>query len=242
MSLRILSDWASRVDAKELKEMALRYESVRKKVILASAQSPGLKEPQLIAVSKFQSFKKIEELSACGQNDFGENYVQELVEKANQAKVLGLTKIAFHFIGHLQTNKVKVLLPHVDSIHSVDSIRLLQEINRQAGKLTLKMKCYFQVNLDQEPTKSGFSESELAGLCNAVMEVPWIEPQGLMAIPDPKRTPEESFKRLAQLSAQYGARLGMGLSMGMSEDFECAIRHGSTVVRVGSALFGPREK
>ncbi len=214
--------------------------------ILARIQKDSLdagreKQPLLIAVSKFQTIEKIIGLYEQGQRAFGENYVQELVTKKKLLQDLGYCGLEFHFIGKLQKNKVKTVLPHVRAIHSVDSIRLLEEIEKKSQELSMKPEVYFQINIDEEPTKGGFLASDLENLCGLVRGCRNLIPSGLMAIPDPQRDPENAFERMKKLSLEYGEILGTGLSMGMSGDFGSAIRNGSTVIRIGTALFGERE-
>lgn len=180
-------------------------------------------------------------LYAAGQRDFGENYVQELVSKAQHFREKGMDDVRFHFIGGLQTNKVKALLPWVAAIHSCDSIRVLREIEKRASLLGREVGVYFQVNIDEEESKGGFRESDLPLVSEALREMHFIRPLGLMAIPDPDGNPERAFERMRVLSDLHGAVLGRGLSMGMSGDYEAAIASGSTVVRIGTALFGERK-
>ncbi|NDG84087.1 MAG: YggS family pyridoxal phosphate-dependent enzyme, partial [Proteobacteria bacterium] len=212
----------------------------REKIHTATLRAGRSGEPLLIAVSKFQPLEKLLALYDEGQRDFGENYVQELCAKAEAFRDRGIRDVRFHFIGKLQRNKVKALLPEAAVIHSVDSIKLLREIEKRALEFALRPEVYFQINIDREATKSGFVEEDLPALREAVGELKCAVPAGLMAIPDPSRNPEEAFERMAQLSGEYGAVLGKGLSMGMSGDFERAIAHGSTVIRIGTALFGER--
>ena len=193
----------------------------------------------LVAVSKQQGPEKIEALYREGQRIFGENYVQELLGKW-QGLHERLPGIEFHFIGRLQTNKVKVLIPAVSVIHSVDSVRLLREIDRRASEAGKTVGVYFQLNIDEEESKGGFAPDALSGLCEVLKSCSSVRPLGLMCIPDPERDPVSAFRRMVGLSREFGADLGTGLSMGMSGDFETAIREGATIVRVGSLLFGER--
>ena len=209
--------------------------------IKSAAQSAGRSDlPELVAVSKFQPLEKIISLHEEGQKIFGENYVQELIEKKEKLNELGISDISFHFIGGLQRNKVKLLLPHVETIHSVDSFRLLEEINEQASKLGKKIKIYLQLNLDREDSKGGFVEEELLELSQNVVGYSFIQSLGFMAIPDPEKNTEIAFQSIQSLSKKYEVRVGPGLSIGMSQDFELAIQYGATSVRIGSALFGAR--
>jgi pyridoxal phosphate enzyme (YggS family) len=215
--------------------------SIRQRILDCSLLAGRTDPPLLLAVSKFQPVEKMLALHAQGQRDFGENYVQELVAKAREFRSRGITDARFHFIGKLQTNKVKVLLPEVSAVHSVDSLRLLREIAKRAGESGLLPAVYFQVNIDREESKSGFMEEELPGLCLAVRESGGVKPAGLMAIPDPGKNPADAFRRMRELSCRCGETLGPGLSMGMSGDYEEAIRHGASVIRIGTALFGERK-
>lgn len=193
-----------------------------------------------MAVSKYQSLDKIRALHQEGQKIFGENYVQELLEKKSQLSQLKILDSDFHFIGRLQSNKIKILLPHVSTIHSVDSLKLLEGIHAQARELRKKTKIYIQVNLDEEPTKGGFLVDFLPELSDRISAFTSIECLGLMAIPDPAKDVERAFQKIAELSRQYRTYFGAGLSIGMSSDYELAIQYGATSVRIGSALFGSR--
>jgi len=214
--------------------------------IEAAARSAGREDvPELVAVSKFQPLEKLRALYDQGQRVFGENYVQELIEKKKAFEAAGISDVDFQFIGHLQTNKVKLLLPFVDTIHSVDSFRLLDEIASRATALRKSVRVYFQINVDQEVSKGGFSEADLPALaqhftdCSKARSTSLI-PMGLMCIPDPEKDPRGAFLRMRAWSSRWKEPLGGGLSMGMSDDFPLAIECGSTVVRIGSALFGTR--
>jgi hypothetical protein len=193
----------------------------------------------LVAVSKFQEDAKIEALYREGQRIFGENYVQELVAKWERLSP-GLPDLEFHFIGRLQRNKVKGLIPAVRVIHSIDSVPLLLEVDRRARETGKKIGVYFQVNIDREAQKGGFDPEALPGLEEGIPGLTAIVPLGLMCIPDPERDPTEAFRKMKALSQRHGKTLGAGLSMGMSGDYELAVREGSTCVRIGSLLFGPR--
>lgn len=201
---------------------------------------------QFLAVSKAQPFEKIEELYRLGHRDFGENYVQELVEKNAKAQELGLKDIRWHFIGHLQKNKVKQVLPIVKSIHSIDSIELAIKIEEVATLLGVdKIPCYIQVNIDGEESKHGFIDIALQFMLPQLIKLPHLQIEGLMCIPRANRSGVvEPFRKmralLSELRMNYGNSIGPGLSMGMSEDFEEAIQEGATVVRIGSSLFGAR--
>ena len=215
-------------------------ESITQKIKEATHRAERKTPPVLIAVSKFQPIEKMIALYEQGQRDFGENYVQELGAKARAFRDRGIKDARFHFIGKLQSNKVKSLLPEVFAIHSIDSIRLLQEVEKRAQERAQRVEVYFQINIDDEESKSGFRPIDLPVLCEAVRNLRALLPAGLMAIPDPSKDPLHAFERMSELSFTFGPELGMGLSMGMSGDFESAIQKGSTVIRIGTALFGER--
>lgn len=201
------------------------------------------KEVTLIAVSKHQAIEKIQELYFLGQRDFGENYVQELVSKAVALQERGISDIRWHFIGHLQTNKVKILLPYVFAIHSIDSIKLAEEVGKRWALLQRdhSIPIFIEVNLTEEHTKSGISPDQLGDLTQKLSQISQLSLQGLMCIPDPQADLRVCFRQLRSLELKCRpASLGK-LSMGMSSDFELAIQEGSTHVRVGTALFGPRD-
>jgi len=198
---------------------------------------------ELVAVSKTKPVAQMLELYRQGQRIFGENYVQELVEKKNQFDLLGIKDIEFHFIGHLQSNKVKSMLPCVSTIHSIDSVRLYEEVIKRAEEMKLKISVYFQINIDDEKSKSGFRSSEVTDLAYLVKTrtSPSVRVIGLMTIPSPEGIPGAAFRKMHELSKRYRSELGSGLSMGMSNDYEMAIAEGATSVRIGSALFGKRD-
>jgi hypothetical protein len=208
---------------------------------IAHASGGRASPPFLIAVSKFQPVDQMLELYRQGQRDFGENYVQELISKAHELQDRGAHGVRFHFIGKLQSNKVKQLLPFVSIIHSVDSLKLLREIDKQARAMGMVIPVFFQVNIDREPTKGGFDPADLSAIPPALSQCTGVIPRGLMAIPNPELDPESAFRRMQELSQQHSATLGAELSMGMSADFESAIRFGATHVRIGTALFGARK-
>lgn len=199
---------------------------------------------RLIAVSKTKPQEDIQELYELGQRDFGENYVQELVDK--QA---ALPKdIRWHFIGHLQSNKVKYIAPFVHLIHGVDSFKLLVEINKQAAKNTKVISVLLQVHIAKEETKFGMDEEELKNAIEGAASLPNIKIIGLMGMAsfsDDTLIVQTEFAYLNSLYQTYG-KLKTDyidfniLSMGMSGDYQLAIDNGSNMVRIGSLLFGTR--
>ena len=203
----------------------------------------------LVAVSKIKPAEDIQELYNLGQRDFGENYVQELVDKHTQLP----QDIRFHFIGHLQSNKAKQIAPFVHLIHGVDSIKLLKEINKQATKANRVIDCLLQVHIAQEETKFGFDEAELLNKNKREWETNLLELKnvrviglmGMASFTEDKEKVREEFEFLKLLFDKFSALLPernalSTLSMGMSADYTIAIEEGSTMVRIGSLLFGAR--
>ena len=208
------------------------------------------KNVALVAVSKTKPVEDVLELYHLGQRDFGENYVQELVEKAAQLP----KDIRWHFIGHLQSNKVKLIASFVQLIHGVDSLKLLKEINKEGEKNDRVIDCLLQVHIAQEETKFGLNEDELDSILkeSAVLKMKNVRLAGLMGMAsftDNMHLLRKEFRKLkdifdrlpACLPAQASSRLQI-LSMGMSSDYKIAIEEGSNMVRIGSLLFGEREK
>jgi hypothetical protein len=203
----------------------------------------------LVAVSKLQPVEAIQKLYDLSQRDFGENYVQELLSKKGQLP----QDIRWHFIGHLQTNKVKQLVGHVQLIQGVDSLKLLKEIDRQASKKGIIQDCLLQVHIAREETKFGFSEEELSGVWTELKEGEWPHAglphariRGYMGMAsldageDDVAAEFENLHVLFKKASEQGKEAFNILSMGMSADHELAIRKGSTMVRIGSLLFGAR--
>lgn len=201
----------------------------------------------LIAVSKTKPVADIEELYHLGHRDFGENYVQELSDKVPQLPA----DIRWHFIGHLQRNKVKFILPFVHLIHSVDSLRLLLEIEKQAAKIGRKVSVLLQIYIAGEETKFGLDEMELNKLADYLQKNPLLHVQikgmmGMASFTEDNLVVEKEFTYLRSLYDQYKSMPVPGasfdtLSMGMSGDYTIAVRHGSNMVRIGSILFGARQ-
>jgi len=199
---------------------------------------------KLVAVSKTKSTEEIKVLYEFGQRDFGENYVQELVKKAE-----ALPKdIRWHFIGHLQTNKVKLIVPFVQLIQSVDSLKLLEEINKQAGKIGKVIDCLLQVYIASEETKFGLDEKELEDVIGDLPRLDHVNVIGLMGMAsfsenmDLVKNEFQKLKRLFDKHAkpQTSNLKLQTLSMGMTSDYKIAIAEGSNLVRIGSLLFGLR--
>ncbi|MEP2667684.1 MAG: YggS family pyridoxal phosphate-dependent enzyme [Cyclobacteriaceae bacterium] len=205
------------------------------------------KKCKLIAVSKTQPTEKIMEAYGAGQRVFGENKARELESKWNELP----KDIEWHMIGHLQTNKVKYIAPFVSLIHSVDSQKLLEEINKQGNKTNRVIPCLLQVHIASEDSKFGLKYEELLTLLETVNDYPFVKVTGLMGMAT--LTDDESIirKEFAQLkqhfddlkNKKFSKNIEMKeLSMGMSSDYNIAIELGSTMVRVGTAIFGDRLK
>ena len=192
----------------------------------------------LVAVSKFKMIADIQALYDMGQRDFGENYVQELVEK----EALLPKDIRWHFIGHLQSNKVKYIAPFVYLIQGVDSEKLLKEINKQAVKNNRTIGCLLQVHIAQEETKFGLDEIELAQIMNHLSQYTHVNVCGLMGMASFSENTflvQSEFQDLKKLFDQYFSDENI-LSMGMSSDYKIAAAAGSNMVRIGSLIFGNR--
>ena len=203
-------------------------------------------EVRLVAVSKVKPAELIEEAWHSGQQLFGESYAQEFQEKEPQVQA----PVIWHFIGGLQSNKVKYLRGRVAMIHSVDRLSLAEEIDHQWGKLNRSVEVLLQVNIGDEASKSGCTPEELSELIAAIARLPHLRIRGLMCLPPYSDDPEEVrpyFRQLRELAEQIKKLHIPGvemreLSMGMSGDFEVAVEEGATLVRIGTAIFGERQK
>ena len=226
--------------------IAGNLQMIRERIAQAAYEAGRLpSDVRLVAVSKTKPAAAIDEAFGCGQLIFGENYVQELAGKVAELPA----GICWHFIGHLQSNKVRQIAGLVDMIHSVDRLSLAREIDRQWGALGKRCDILIQVNISSEATKSGTSSEELLDLIREVATLPHLRIRGLMTMPPFFDDPEGArpyFSALRILAREVEAEDIPGvemreLSMGMSGDFEAAVGEGATLVRVGSALFGERE-
>ena len=213
------------------------------------------KNVSLIAVSKTKSVEDILELYRLGQRDFGENYVQELVEKYQQLP----KDICWHFIGHLQSNKVKLIAPFVHLIHSVDSEKLLKEINKEAQKNNRIIDCLLEVYIAKEETKFGLDVEETEELITQISDTDFTNKEteksfqnvcvkgfmGMASFTDDKEIVRKEFRSLKLIFDNYSSLSIVNcqfsiLSMGMSADYKIAVEEGSNMVRVGSLVFGKR--
>ena len=199
-----------------------------------------LGEVNLVAVSKTKPNEAIQEAYDAGQRDFGENKIQEMVEKHHRLP----KDVRWHMIGHVQTNKIKHMAPFVHMVHGVDRKKVLVELNKQAAKNDRVIGCLLQVHIAKEQTKFGLDRIELEMLVKELSEYPNIRVHGLMGMAtntSEDEVVEEEFALLKGLFDQYGEECQWDtLSMGMSGDYKLAIKHGSTHVRIGSAIFGAR--
>jgi len=204
----------------------------------------------LVAVSKTRPLEDLEKVYHHGHLDFGENYVQELDMKHKNLP----DDVRWHFIGHLQSNKVKVIAPYVHLIHGIDSASLLAEVNKQALKLDKKIEVLLQLHIATEITKFGLNESETLQIINEFMlsPLPGVAIRGLMGMAtfsDDEKLISKEFRSLKSLfdkivsdsSGDFNANFNI-LSMGMTSDYKIALQEGSNMVRIGSAIFGEREK
>lgn len=216
------------------------------KRISAAAERSGRKRSDItfIAVTKTHPADMINEAIECGVTDIGENKPQEVRDKYDDVK-----PVKWHLIGHLQTNKVKYIIDKVCLIHSVDSIKLMDEIERQAKKHDIVMDILIQVNISGEETKSGISPDELSELLKHAGELNNVRVKGLMTIMPKTDNPKDNilhFDNIRQIFVDISRNVCDNvnmqyLSMGMSGDYETAIEHGANMVRIGSAVFGARD-
>ena len=221
-------------------------ENLRKiRDLLAISAVEAERDPQtvnLLAVTKKQPLDKILAAASLGQRDFGENTVQEGVDKILATAASGLI---WHFIGHLQSNKTRAVAENFDWVHSIDKLKVAKRLSQQRPATLLPLNVCLQVNIDNEPGKSGVSIDEVPELAAACMELPQIRLRGLMCLPRIRQAFEDQrrpFARLRQLACTL-RETGIDtdtLSMGMSADFRAAIFEGATVVRIGTAIFGER--
>jgi PLP dependent protein len=218
------------------------YQTILHQIALANqvAGRPG--SASLLAVSKTKPASAIVELAQLGQRAFGENYVQEALEKIAQLAYLGLE---WHLIGPLQSNKCKQVAEHFDWLHTLDRPKLIEPLNRYRPANLAPLNLLIQVNIDDEASKSGCRPEDIAGLAAAISLQPRLKLRGLMAIPEPSPDLEKRRNSFQQLNALFDNLKDRHpscdtLSMGMSDDFELAIAEGASLIRIGSALFGAR--
>ena len=234
-----------------METLAQQYQAVCDRITQA-ARTNG-RDPQsvrLLAVSKTFGVEAIRAVAACGQRDFGENYIQEGVEKIRQLRAEPATShLVWHCIGPIQSNKTRLVAEHFDWVHSVDRFKIAQRLSEQRPAHLADLQVCLQVNIDGGATKSGVTPAALFELAQAVAALPRLRLRGLMTIPDPMpddRAMLTVHRRTVDVWRELQSRLpGVSLdvlSMGMTADLAVAIQAGSTLVRVGTAIFGRRDK
>ena len=229
--------------------LAARLRRVQERVAQAAARAGRApQEITLVAVSKTKPFGMIAELAAAGQVDFGENRLEELWEKVEEAQRQNLTEIRWHAIGTIQSRKSKLAVGPFALLHSVDTKKLAERLSRDAEAAGQRVAGLLEVNVSGEESKHGFTPAELLADVPALLTLPGLHIQGLMTMAPLESEPEATrpvFQQLRLLLDDLRERFPQGdwrhLSMGMTNDFEVAIEEGATIVRVGTAIFGKRE-
>lgn len=225
--------------------IAANLQAVNQRIAAAAQQAgrnPG--DIALLAVSKTVSADRVRAAAEAGQLAFGENYVQEGVEKiAALAALRG--RLQWHFIGPLQSNKTRLVAEHFDWVHAIDRLRIAERLSAQRPAGMAPLQLCIQVNISGEASKSGVAPAEVPALAQAVAALPGLRLRGLMAIPEPEGDPAAQRQPFAAMHALLGSLREGGLdldtlSMGMSGDMEAAIAEGATMVRIGTAIFGAR--
>jgi len=222
-----------------------RLHAVRSRIALAAAEAGREVEAiRLLAVSKTCVADALRALAACGQRDFGENYLQEARDKQRQLVDLPLV---WHFIGPVQSNKTREIAEHFDWVHSVDRLRIAERLSAQRPNDLPPLQVCLEVNVSGESSKSGVAIEDLPDLAAAVSQLPRLELRGLMAIPAAVSGMSAQRAAFGRVRQAFDALIARGyaldtLSMGMSGDLEAAILEGATIVRVGTALFGERKR
>lgn len=221
-------------------DMQARLDAIRAAIAQAEASAGRTRgSVVLVAVSKRHPATAIREAYACGQRDFGENYVQELVAKASELS--DLPEIRWHLIGHLQSNKAKQVAKVAHVVHTLDSAKSIDELNKRAGDEGRSIEAFVEVNIDDEEQKSGCTVVEAEGLVARIAGCQHLKLAGLMTVGarvEGAEAARSAFRRLRELRDRVAP--GTALSMGMSADFAVAIEEGASVVRVGTAIFGSR--
>jgi len=209
-----------------------------------ASNARALGDVQLIGVSKFQAAQYVIEASKLGITDFGENYLQEALLKID---TIGDKKLTWHFIGSIQSNKTRVIAESFNWVHTVDRLKIAQRLSKQCPS-NKELNVLLQVNIDNDPNKGGVSSEACADLVSQISKLPQLKLRGLMAILNQDTDPRVGYETVAQLHRELKETLSPELrpnwdtlSMGMTQDLEQAIAAGATMIRVGTALFGPRE-
>jgi len=214
--------------------------------LLAKAALEAERSPdhiRLLAVSKKKPLEAVLEVAAAGQRDFGENFVQEGVQKIVNS---GRNDLIWHFIGHLQSNKTRAVAEHFQWVHTVDRLKIARRLSDQRPHFAGDLNVCIEVNIDHEAQKSGVRPDEVAELAVAIRQLPRLKLRGLMCLPAFRQDPEEQRIPFAAMNSLLQSLRAQGidldtLSMGMSADYAAAIREGATIVRVGTAIFGARD-
>ncbi|EQA6240346.1 TPA: YggS family pyridoxal phosphate-dependent enzyme [Enterobacter ludwigii] len=230
-----------------MNDIAHNLAQVRDKISAAAIRcGRASEEITLLAVSKTKPASAIANAIEAGQHAFGENYVQEGVDKIRFFQELGKTDLQWHFIGPLQSNKSRLVAEHFDWCHTIDRLRIASRLNDQRPEALPPLNVLIQVNISDENSKSGIALEELDALAADVAALPRLTLRGLMAIPAPESSYERQFAVAQQMAVAFEALKARyqtvdTLSLGMSDDMEAAIAAGSTMVRIGTAIFGARD-
>ena len=226
-----------------MKNIEKNLNLVRQQIIQSAGQfGRDAEKIKLLAVSKRKPAEDIAEAFACGQRDFGENYLQEAQEKMSALVHLD---ICWHFIGAIQSNKTSALATGFSWVHCIERLKIARRLSEQRPADMPPLNLCIQVNIDDESSKAGIELKDVPGLANEISSLPGVRLRGLMTIPAPRddfESQREPFKRLAEMLDQLNQQ-GLGcdtLSMGMSHDMGAAIAEGATLVRIGTAIFGER--
>lgn len=222
--------------------IAYRLQEVIAAIQHAQDASPFKQQVKLVAVSKAQSADAVREAYQAGQTIFGENYLQEALDKQ---QLLTDLNIEWHFIGPIQSNKTQPISQNFDWVHSVDRLKIAQRLNDARPADLAPLQICLQVNVSNEDSKSGIAPADLAALASEIQKLPKLTLRGLMAIPAPSKDVTQQTAQFKQVRQCYDALLAQGfaldtLSIGMSDDYLPAIAQGATFVRIGSAIFGAR--
>ncbi len=214
---------------------------------ISSASDTASQNVELIAVSKKQSVSAIKALAKLGQVNFGENYCQEGLLKKQSLQQDGLNQLVWHFIGPVQSNKTKDIANNFEWVHTLDRAKIARRLNQHCSISSQRLNVLVQVNIDNESSKSGVTEQQLSVLVEIIIALPFLTFRGLMCIPKQQGSFEKqskSYQRMfalfSQLQKQFPTETIDTLSMGMSSDMEAAVEAGSTMVRIGTDLFGKR--
>ena len=230
-----------------MNDIAHNLAQVRDKISAAASRcGRASEEVTLLAVSKTKPASAIEEAIAAGQLAFGENYVQEGVEKIRHFREKGIAGLQWHFIGPLQSNKSRLVAEHFDWCHTLDRLRIATRLSEQRPAELGPLNVLIQINISDENSKSGIPLEELDALAAEVVELPNLRLRGLMAIPAPESDYVRQFEVARQMAVAFAGLKTRypdvdTLSLGMSDDMEAAIAAGSTMVRIGTAIFGARD-